>query len=196
MVAQAAAEGAQAIVVGGPCDGPRPGHYVRPSLLSLGIPGFKVPLWEAESDTRLTPGDQYERCSIATFATHDHEPVRVMWEKWMSVIHAALAEPGRLGHARDLAWREVRRLAAWAGFDVPCIMAFDEVHERLLAVLFSSNSWLAVVMITDLLGTSQRFNVPGSVGDGNWSARLPGGWERIFGEKLWRISRLIRESGR
>ncbi|MFI5316384.1 MAG: aldehyde dehydrogenase family protein [Myxococcota bacterium] len=32
VLAWAAADGAQALVAGGPCDGPRPGHYVRPSL--------------------------------------------------------------------------------------------------------------------------------------------------------------------
>lgn len=31
----AAADGAQALVAGGPCEGPRPGHYVRPSLHRL-----------------------------------------------------------------------------------------------------------------------------------------------------------------
>lgn len=170
--------------------------YVRPSLLSLGIPGFKVPLWETEQDMRLTPGDRYERCSVATFATHDHEPLRVAWEQWMSTIHGAIEDPERLGAVRDFAWREARRLAEWAGFDVPCIMAFDEVHERLLAGLFKCNSWLTVVMITDLLGTSQRFNVPGSVGDGNWSARLPAGWQTAYQEQTWNITRLLRLSGR
>jgi len=35
VLALAAAEGAQAVVEGGPSDGPRPGHYVRPSLHRL-----------------------------------------------------------------------------------------------------------------------------------------------------------------
>jgi len=35
VLALAASEGAQALVRGGPCDGPRPGHYVRPSLHRL-----------------------------------------------------------------------------------------------------------------------------------------------------------------
>ena len=170
--------------------------YVRPSLQKLGIPGFKVPLWEVEHDLRLIPRDKYERCSIATFATHDHEPLCATWEKWMSVVHAALNEPERLGEQRNFAWREARRLAEWADFEVPCIMAFEEVHERLLAALFCSGSWLAVVMITDLLGTTQRFNIPGSVGDGNWSARLPSGWETTYAEKAWRVSRLLRSAGR
>jgi 4-alpha-glucanotransferase len=170
--------------------------YVRPSLLALGVPGFKVPLWEAELDMTLTPGDRYPRCSVATFATHDHDPLLVTWTKWMSTIRAALEEPERFGVARDIAWGEVRRLAAWAGFDVPSIRSFEDVHELLLAGLLRSNSWLAIVMITDLLGIAERFNVPGSVADGNWSARLPSRWEETFAEKIWRISRLVHESGR
>lgn len=170
--------------------------YVRPSLLALGIPGFKVPFWETGADMCLTPGEQYPRCSVATFATHDHEPMCVLWEKWMTTIRAAIDDPVRLGSRRDIAWGEVRRLAAWADFEVPRIMPFEEAHDRLLACLFRSNSWLAMVMITDVLGTTQRFNVPGSVGKGNWSARLPKGWEDEFADKTRRISVLLRATGR
>jgi succinylglutamic semialdehyde dehydrogenase len=35
VLALAKAEGAEALVAGGPCEGPRPGHYVRPSLHRL-----------------------------------------------------------------------------------------------------------------------------------------------------------------
>jgi len=35
VLGMAASEGAEALVAGGPCDGPRPGHYVRPSLHRL-----------------------------------------------------------------------------------------------------------------------------------------------------------------
>lgn len=35
VLALAASEAAEALVAGGPCDGPRPGHYVRPSLHRL-----------------------------------------------------------------------------------------------------------------------------------------------------------------
>ena len=38
--------------------------------------------------------------------------------------------------------------------------------------LFRSNSWLAIVMITDLLGRKDRFNVPGTAADSNWTRRL------------------------
>lgn len=147
--------------------------YVRPSLESLEIAGFKVPMWEKEWDTRLSPGNQYGRLSVATYATHDHEPLRVMWERWMQII--ARGDSGRPedARARDQAWWEVRRLAAWAGFEVPRILEFEQVHEPLIKGLLACNSWMTIFMVTDLFGTSQRFNVPGAVADSNWSERIP-----------------------
>ena len=147
--------------------------YVRPSLESLEIAGFKVPMWEKEWDTRLSPGNEYGRLSVATYATHDHEPLRVMWERWMQII--ARGDSGRPedAQARDQAWWEVRRLAAWAGFEVPRILEFEQVHEPLIKGLLACNSWMTIFMVTDLFGTSQRFNVPGAVADSNWSERIP-----------------------
>ena len=38
--------------------------------------------------------------------------------------------------------------------------------------MLESNAWLAIFQITDVFAQATRFNVPGSVGDSNWSARL------------------------
>ena len=147
--------------------------YVRPSLASLDIPGFKIPIWETNADGTLTKGEEYPRLSITTFGTHDHEPLRGYWDRRMAAIEAAESGDPKLAPSRDEAWRELRMLASWAGFEVPCITPFDDtVHERLLGALFAANSWLAVAMITDLFATSQRFNVPGAVSESNWSQRL------------------------
>ena len=54
--------------------------YVRPSLRSLGIAGFKIPQWEIR-DGMIIPGEIYERLSVATYATHDHKPIRALWEE-------------------------------------------------------------------------------------------------------------------
>ena len=175
--------------------------YVRPSLHSLGIAGFRVPVWELEKDTRLTPGEAYDRLSVATFATHDHEPLRAMWERWMKTIADALVEPERLAVARDWTWWEVRRLAAWAGFDIPRITPFEEVHEPLLGALLRTNSWIAVAMITDLFATSQRFNVPGAVSESNWSSRLAfpvAEWDADaeLSAKMARVRGMIADAGR
>jgi 4-alpha-glucanotransferase len=38
--------------------------------------------------------------------------------------------------------------------------------------LFRSNSWIAIVMITDLLARKYRFNVPGTRANLNWTRRI------------------------
>ncbi len=146
--------------------------YVRPSLQSMGVAGFKVPIWELDWDTSLVGGQNYDRLSVATYATHDHFPLRSMWEHWMEVIAAGDSGRPEDAAARDWVWWEVRRLGRWAGFEVPCILPFEEVHEPLLKGLLACESWLAISMITDIFGTSQRFNLPGAVADSNWSERV------------------------
>ncbi len=149
--------------------------YVRPCLAELGIAGFKVPQWENEPDGTMIDGADYERLSLATYATHDHPPIRAMWDDWMSAIAAAEHGGKETWPARDAAWNEVRRFAEWCGFKVPLLTAWDaEIHQSLLRGLFASNSWMAVLMITDVFATTQRFNVPGAVSAANWSERLSG----------------------
>ena len=135
--------------------------YVRPNLTQLGIAGFKIPIWEPDNQTGgLLPGDRYARVSLATYGTHDHEPLRALWNRW----HADAQE----GH------HELHRLSQFAGlpYQQPP-PAFDEqVHRRLLEGLFRTNSWIAVCMITDLLAREERFNVPGTSADSNWSQRM------------------------
>jgi 4-alpha-glucanotransferase len=175
--------------------------YVRPSLTSLGIAGFKIPQWEQEWNTHLISGAKYQRLSVATFATHDHEPLRAMWDRWMMTLEKHRNATGEEAKVRDWVWWEVRRMADWAGFSVPEIAPFDKVHEKFLNGLFKCNSWIAICMITDLFATSQRFNIPGAVAESNWSQRLAGtvaDW-RANAEietKMLRLKAMLHESGR
>jgi 4-alpha-glucanotransferase len=41
-----------------------------------------------------------------------------------------------------------------------------------LEALFKCNSWIAMVMITDLLARKYRFNVPGTKASLNWTRRM------------------------
>ena len=68
--------------------------YVRPSLQSLGIAGFKIPQWETTEDKQPVPGEQYERLSVATFATHDHKPLRATWDDAMEGDAETRAQAG------------------------------------------------------------------------------------------------------
>jgi len=176
--------------------------YVRPCLTELGIAGFKIPYWENEPDGRMVPGKDYQRLSVTTYATHDFEPIRTTWENWMAKIQAAENGGAETHAARDQAWLDVRRLAGWAGMEVPRIIPYsDEVHEALLRGLFASNSWMAIYMITDLFGTTQRFNVPGAVSESNWSQRLQSGvaqWRKDAPRKakMKRVREILQATGR
>ena len=41
-----------------------------------------------------------------------------------------------------------------------------------MEALFKCNSWIAIVMITDLLACKYRFNVPGTKATLNWTRRI------------------------
>jgi 4-alpha-glucanotransferase len=176
--------------------------YVRPCLTELGIAGFKIPIWENEKDGTMIPGEKYQRLGVTTYATHDFEPLRTTWESWMKQVAAGNNGDHKAHEARDHAWHEVRRLAKWAGFEVPKMTDYsDEVHERLLRALFASNAWLAITMITDLFARTQRFNVPGAVSDANWSERVEEpvrDWSEDpeIAPRMTRIRALLRETGR
>ncbi len=142
--------------------------YVGPSLTSMGIAGFKIPIWERKWDGWLTDGGDYQRLSLATYATHDHEPLRAWWDKRYREA------TGEEGPAKAAAWDQMVKLTAFAHMHLPAPQPWsDELHRTLLKGLFRGNSWIAVTMITDFFGTSQRFNVPGAVAESNWSERLP-----------------------
>ena len=129
--------------------------------------GQTLPPWETERDGSLVPGGKYQRLSVATYATHDHEPLRVLWTRWDKLARAGGADGGP-------ALREMQKLAAFAGAEGALPQPWsDPLHEKLLRALFSCNSWIAICMITDLFASEQRFNVPGAVSQSNWSERLP-----------------------
>ena len=137
--------------------------YVRPSLRSLGIAGFKIPQWEFYHG-RVTPGSEYERLSVATYATHDHPPVRAMWEE---------AFQGNADSA-DQARSDLEKIATFAQFQRTNDQIDFEHHfyPAIMRALFKSESWLAIVMITDLLARKYRFNVPGVSATYNWTRRM------------------------
>jgi 4-alpha-glucanotransferase len=138
-------------------------YYVRPDLQSLGIAGFKIPQWEVRDGT-ITPGDKYERLSVATYATHDHKPIRALWEEAIETP-APTSEQSRF----DLA-----KMAVFASID-PNLDKFDfenDFYPAIMRALFKSESWIAVVMVTDLLARKYRFNVPGTQANFNWTRRI------------------------
>lgn len=169
--------------------------YVRPVLADLEIPGFKIPQWEKNPDGSFIPGTDYPRLSLATYATHDHPPVHAFWNEWFETI-----QQGSLEEA-DRALAEMRAMMVFSGrSDIELPRPFDaEIHLATLQGLLNSNSWLVVPMITDILGETARFNVPGATGDQNWSARLDvkiNALDIIFSDALKRFDSALHASGR
>ena len=141
--------------------------YVRPVMARMGLPGFKIPMWERLPDGSMQPGETYERISVVTYATHDHAPIRTQWEEWQAgVRRGGGEEEGCKGVLVELL-----RFAGHPEID-PMTPFEGKVHEALLEGLLKSNSWIAIPMSTDLFGTEQRFNVPGAIGSANWTARI------------------------
>jgi len=155
--------------------------YVRPTLEALEIPGFKIPFWERQPDGSLIPGADYQRLSLATFATHDHPPVRVTWE--------------------EMTAPQQREILDFCGCpDVPESPDFSPaIHSAIVRGLFATNSWLAIHQITDLFALKDRFNIPGAIGDQNWTTRIAGvptDWNATYEPAITQTVAALRETGR
>ncbi|MEP6955907.1 MAG: 4-alpha-glucanotransferase, partial [Chthoniobacterales bacterium] len=167
--------------------------YVRPSLQSLGIAGFKIPQWETTPDGRVVPGGAYERLSVATYATHDHNPLRALWDDAFDE-ESETREQTRGDLAKVAAFAHLPPLKKGADFE-------RDFYAGALRALFQSESWMAIVMITDLLARKDRFNVPGTAADSNWSRRLHMtvarlGTSRIVKKRMKLVRSLLTESNR
>ncbi len=140
--------------------------YVRPSLAGLGIPGFSIPLFERdEIDRSFVQSEKLPALNLATYGTHDNEPLASYYD---NLVHWWHGQDGSNG------WAEMQKLMGFLHLDEN---SAPTTYNTTLActffkTLFTCPCWLTVLMITDLLGTKQRFNSPGTSGASNWSERL------------------------
>jgi 4-alpha-glucanotransferase len=176
--------------------------YVRPSLRSLGIAGFKIPQWEFYHG-RVTPGSEYERLSIATYATHDHEPMRALWEKAFEHPTSAHLGDATARQASDQARAELEKIATFCSFK-PAGSHIDferDFYPAMMDALFNSESWIAMMMITDLLARKYRFNIPGTAASSNWVHRMQRSVSQLRSspkerKRMRLIRALLEKSGR
>ncbi len=172
--------------------------YVRPHLLWLDIPGFKICHWEDNRDGHVTMGSDYPNCAFTTYATHDHQPMKTHWEQRRREAGSD-DEP-----TRYLANLELRFLSEFAGLwekEGNWSPYNEGIRRALLEALLASNARFAAFMITDLFGMEDRFNVPGIAGAMNWSARLPMTIQQMKSESPYReecewLKSAIEKTGR
>ena len=133
--------------------------FVRLSLADNGIPGTKVLRWEDDAGVFRDPA-KFPAVSLAVTGTHDTEALAVWWEAMKP-------------HEREAQF-ELPQLAALASRPAEQNQRFDRaVHQALLELAYGSASDSLLVPITDALGWRDRMNTPGTVGDHNWTWRLP-----------------------
>ncbi|BDS06031.1 4-alpha-glucanotransferase [Oceaniferula spumae] len=143
--------------------------YVRPHLAKLGIAGFKICHWEELGEGQAVPGSEYPECSFATYATHDHDSIPALWNALLDMLN---------GLEHEGAMRGLALLSDFAGLPKgETAAAYSKygpvVKWALLEKLVMCRSDYAAIMITDLIDSTKRINIPGTVGGENWRYRLP-----------------------
>ena len=131
--------------------------FVRASLARLQVPGYKVLRWEREwhrpGQPLLEPAT-FPAVSVATTSTHDIEPLASWWERLDDRERALLL--GSLGLPR----------LPGAGFG-------PAIRDGLLDQAYGAGSDLLLIPIQDVFGWPDRVNTPATVGEHNWTWKLP-----------------------
>jgi 4-alpha-glucanotransferase len=169
-------------------------EYVPEVLQKLEIPGFKIPRWVRDQENKMIPACNYPMISIATYATHDHHPLRKQWEAWQAEVRDKTS-------AAPVAEKTLRELLTFIDLSkLDSLTPYEgKIHQALLKTLYGSSSWLAMVMITDLFGLTQTFNAPGNLNDSNWRERIPlsiNSWNTKYASTLASSDKALQESGR
>jgi len=167
--------------------------YMRQAIEDLAMPNLTFPQLERNPDRSLHPIESLRVLSLAAYANHDHAPLASCYLRWVEDTKADPNGPGAI----DL--RNILKFIGWT--EKPPDKLTDELLLAFQRRLFQTPCFLAVLMSSDLLGTGQRFNLPGSYGAGTWSERLElplPEYERhpVFGPRVAAIRSLIVETDR
>jgi 4-alpha-glucanotransferase len=174
--------------------------YVRPSLAELCIAGMKVPQWEFEND-KVMSGANYPSISFATYTTHDHAPLKVQWNDHREMMLTKEAGSGEWNEASHF----FNTLLDFSGISVTQFDEFPLYDRNFLDALFwticQSNARWVAIMITDLMYSDERINVPGVMSDSNWTYRIPATVEELRSSDDWQWMRdmtknILNETGR
>ena len=150
--------------------------FVRESLTRLGIPGYREFRWERHWHQPGQPyrdPAEYPPTSVATSGTHDTEPLVIWWERAeIEERRAAMEIPS----IRHLMTADDRMRAISEPTLTP------SVRNALLEALCASRSNLLILPIQDVFGWRARINQPATVGDQNWTWKLPWPSDRLLTE--------------
>lgn len=136
--------------------------FVRESLMRLGVPGCKVLRWErhwhADGQPFVDPAT-YPARSAALTGTHDTETLAGWW------TNAGRDERVALTQLLSVSLPETTfdSAAPWS----------DSLRDAILETMYRSSSDELFLPVQDLFGWFNRINVPATVGEHNWTWKLP-----------------------
>lgn len=146
---------------------------LRDVLNELGILSLKIERWEIDKNGTFIHPSKFPRLSVSTPSVHDLATLRVWWEE--SEEHIAYFDQLELDG------------------DCPSYLTV-EVAEAVIKRNLESSSAIVVFQIQDLFAltydlridppVAERINVPGTVGDHNWTYRIPVTIEALCGHRL------------
>src|SRR5207237_2912585 len=103
----------------------------------------------------------------------------------------------------DQARGELEKIATFTGFTRTSeqIDFERDFYTAMMEGLLQSESWIAVVMITDLLARKYRFNIPGTAASSNWVRRMQRSISQLRSspkerKRMQVIRTLLEKSGR
>lgn len=138
--------------------------FVHRSLAELRIPGYRVFRWETDGAQYKDP-TKWPEISLSTTGTHDTDTVADWWDATTHERH------------------ELMKLPAFAAHHVSPEQHFDaRVRDAVLDTVYGASSLLTMVPYQDLFGTRDRINVPGTVGEHNWTYRTPETVEQLLND--------------
>ncbi len=135
--------------------------FVRASIARLGVGGYKVLRWERiwhEPGRPFVLPSHYPRRSVATTGTHDTEPISLWWEQ--ADIEERVAVVDLLARTGQGHWDPT---SPWS----------DALRDTLLRTVMMAASDQVFLPLQDVFGWPDRINTPATVGDHNWTWRLP-----------------------
>jgi 4-alpha-glucanotransferase len=157
--------------------------FVREAMAERGLPGYRVVRWEADGPVFRDPR-VFPPCSVATFGTHDTSSLAAWWTD-------ELGDDGR---------RALAAVPAFARLQDTGAAFTPAVHDALVDGLYAAGSDVALLVVPDLFGETDRINTPATVGDHNWRYRLPWSLEVLAGtagrDRAARLAALARAQGR
>ena len=131
--------------------------FVRDSLARLQVPGYKVLRWERDwhrpGQPMLDP-TTFPAVSVVTTSTHDIEPLALWWDMLDDRERGVMLRALGLPH-------------------VPAADFGPPIHDRLLDQAYRAGSDLLLLPIQDVFGWRDRVNTPATVGEQNWTWKLP-----------------------